>query len=216
MEHSVKMWGRATSFNVQKVAWVAAELGVACERVDLGGMYGGLDDPEYVAMNPNKKVPTLADGDLVLWESNAICRYLADAYGTHATLKPETAQARGQADMWMEWFQNNVYPNFIGLFHQTVRVPPSQRDPEKRDRLNAALTQALHVLDDALAGRKFILGEALSLGDIPAGASLYRYYSMEIDRAPLPNLERYYNDLKQRQTYRDAVMVDYSSLRGFD
>lgn len=216
MEHSVKLWGRATSFNVQKVAWVAAELDLSCKRIDLGGIYGGLDDPKYVAMNPNKKVPTLVDGDLVLWESNAICRYLVDAYGTPSTLKSNSAQRRGQADMWMEWFQNNVYASFIGLFHQVVRMPPSQRDPEKRVHLNGALTDMLRVVETALAGRKFILGDELSLGDIPVGAALFRYYSMEIERAPLPNLERYFSDLQQRQSYQDAVMVDYSSLRGFD
>lgn len=216
METMLKLWGRATSYNVQKVAWIIAELDLPCRRIDVGGAFGGLDDPEYIALNPNKRVPTLADGDQVLWESNAICRYLVDAYATPTTLGRATAQGRAQADMWMEWFQNNVYTNSIAIFYQTVRLPPSQRSAEKRAALVAALADALQIFDDGLKGRQFILGDRMSLGDIPVGAFLYRYFTMDIERPPLSNLERYYGALTQRPAYRDAVMVDYSGLRGSD
>ena len=215
-EKRLKLWGRATSINVQKVAWVIAELGLTCERVDAGGEFGGLDAPSYIALNPNKRVPTLIDGDMVLWESNAICRYLVAAYGQLETLHSETAKERAQADMWMEWFQNNVYSNFIALFYQAVRLPPSQRDPAKRTAALDALGKSLALFDAALAGRTFICADQLSLGDIPTGACLYRYFTLKIERPPLPNLERYYANLKTRQSYHDTVMVDYSFLRGSD
>lgn len=216
MERKLKLWGRATSYNVQKVAWIIEELDIPCPRIDAGGAFGGLNDPDYIAMNPNKRVPTLIDGDLILWESNAICRYLVDAYGTPESLKCVTSQEHAQADMWMEWFQNNVYSNFIALFYQTVRLPPSQRDPAKRDTHLAALTDAIKIFDAALADRKYILGDRLSLGDIPAGSFLYRYYTMDIERPSLPNLDRYYGYLAQRTAYQNAVMIDYSPLRGSD
>ena len=216
MEPTLKLWGRATSYNVQKVAWVIAELGLNCDRIDAGGAFGGLDDPNYIALNPNKRVPTLIDGDLVLWESNAICRYLVDAYAAHPTMKCQTATDHALADMWMEWFQSTVYTNSIAIFYQTVRLPPSKRSVQKRDALLRALTDALHIFDAHLANRRFILGDQLTLGDVPTGAFLYRFYTIDIDRPHLPHLERYYQDLKNRSAYRDAVMIDYSSLRGFD
>ena len=212
----LKLWGRATSYNVQKVAWIIAELGLSCSRIDAGGAFGGLDNPEYIALNPNKRVPTLIDGQQVLWESNAICRYLVDAYAVHPNLKCLTAQDRAQADMWMEWFQNNLYTNSIAIFYQTVRLPPNQRSVEKRDVHLHSLAAAFEIFDARLKDHKFILGDQLTLGDIPTGAFLFRYFTMDIERPPLPHLERYYNDLKQRPAYQDAVMVDYSSLRGLD
>ena len=216
MDPVLKLWGRATSYNVQKVAWIIAELGLPCSRIDAGGAFGGLDDPEYIALNPNKRVPTLIDGQQVLWESNAICRYLVDAYAVPPNLKCLTALDRAQADMWMEWFQNNLYTNSIAIFYQTVRLPPSQRSVEKRYALLHALASAFEIFDARLKHHKFILGDQLTLGDIPTGAFLFRYFTMDIERPSLPHLERYYNDLKQRPAYQDAVMVDYSSLRGLD
>jgi len=216
MEKTLKLWGRSTSYNVQKVMWIIAELGLSCPRIDAGGAFGGLDDPDYLALNPNKRIPTLIDGDQVLWESNTICRYLVDAYDTNAALKCKTAQQRAQADMWMEWFQNNAYANSIALFHQLVKLPPKQRSAHKRTTALNGLTNALAIFDAALAGRQFILGDQLTLGDIPTGAFLYRYYTLDIVRPPLPNLERYYGKLKQRPAYRKAVMVNYDDLYGSD
>ena len=167
-------------------------------------------------MNPNKRVPTLIDGDQVLWESNAICRYLVNAYATPDTLKCRTALDHAQADMWMEWFQNNAYSNSIALFYQCVRLPPSQRSHATRAKILDSLINVLEIFDAGLADRRFILGDRLSLGDIPTGSFLYRYYTMNIERPSLPNLARYYDDLSQRPAYRDAVMVDYSSLQGRD
>jgi glutathione S-transferase len=216
MQQHLKMWGRSTSVNVQKVAWVLAELDVGYERIDVGGMYGGLNDPEYVAMNPTQRIPTLLDGEMILWESNVICRYLVDNYGSDVILKGQDPQSRAQADMWMEWFQNNVYAHFIGLFYQEVRLPVSQRDALMRDAALAKLNDAMLLFDEALMGRTFILGDRLSLGDIPTGTSLFRYFTLEINRPRLPNLERYYAQLQKRPHFREAVMVDYSSLRSAD
>ena len=207
----LKLWGRRTSINVQKVLWVLAESGLEASREDVGGSFGGLDTDGYAAMNPTRRVPTLRDGDLVLWESNAICRYLVDRHG--GPLRQQGPAARAQADMWMEWFQNAVYAPFITTFHQTVRLPPADRNP---DMLAAALDD-LHdrfgIFEAALGGNDFILGDRLCLGDIPFGSCLYRYFTLDIPRRSFPRIEAYYDRLVQNPVYREAVMVDYSSLR---
>ena len=205
------LFGRSTSVNVQKVLWTIEEIGVACELVELGGAFGGLDNTDYGAMNPNRRVPTLIDGDLTLWESNAIVRYLANSYG-NGKLAGSNSQDIARADMWMEWFQNNCYAHYITLFHQTVRMPKSHRDPIKRDQAAISLTNGFEILDAHLADHKFVAGDRLSMGDIVIGASLYRYYDMDIQRANLPELAAYYERLSQRAGYQKTIMTSYESL----
>lgn len=208
----MRLWGRKTSVNVQKVLWVLEELGLDYERLDAGGAFGGLDSREYVAMNPTRKVPTLQDGELVIWESNAVVRYLARAYGDGA-LAGETAVDIGRADMWMEWFQNNAYSDFIALFYQLVRLPQAQRDPAKRDAAIASLATQFEILESRLSDLPYVAGARLSMGDVPVGAALYRYYTMEFDRPDLPALAEYYERLARRDAYRSTVMTSYDSLR---
>lgn len=208
----MRLWGRKTSINVQKVLWTLEELGLPYERTDAGGEFGGLDTPEYVAMNPTRRVPTLQDGDLVIWESNAVVRYLARTYGD-GQLTGTTGAMAARADMWMEWFQNNVYSDFIALFYQTVRLPRSQRDPARKQQAVDALTGRFRLLEETLSDQPFVAGDRFSMADIVIGASLYRYHTMDFDRPDLPALLEYYERLAQRDTYRKTVMVSYDSLR---
>ena len=101
----LKIWGRTTSSNVQKVLWCCAELGLEYERVDLGGPFGGNQDPEYLALNPNGLVPTVKDGDLVMWESNTICRYLCTTHGGER-LYPKDPAARTHIERWMDFWMD--------------------------------------------------------------------------------------------------------------
>ena len=123
----MELWGRETSINVQKVMWVLAELNLDYTRIDVGGVFGGLDDKRYTDLNPHRKIPTLVDGSVVVWESNAILRYLGDAYGRDALYGTTTA-ARSASDRWMEWFQNSVYQSFQAIFHQKVKLAICSRD----------------------------------------------------------------------------------------
>ena len=206
------LFGRTTSVNVQKVLWTLEELGIDYERTDLGGAFGGLESPEYVAMNPNQRVPTLIDGDLTLWESNAIVRYLAQTYGRDAFGDRMPADI-ARADMWMEWFQNNCYTHFIALFYQTVRLRKAERDPNKRDQATAALTDSFAILNKHLLEHEFVAGDQVSMGDFVVGSSLYRYFNMDFQRADLPAVKRYYDRLAQREAYRGTVMTSYDNLR---
>ncbi len=211
----MRLWGRATSVNVQKALWALEELGLAYERIDAGGAYGGTDTPEYRSMNPNRLVPTLQDGGLVLWESNAIVRYLADAYG-RGRLRPDDPKAAAIADQWMDWQQTTLAGCMNPLFWEMVRKPPSQRSPERGKELLEQCCKQLGVLDALLADREWIAGDAFSMGDIPAGSMLWRWYTMDIERPDLPHLARWYARLSARPAYKAAVMTSYEALRGKD
>ncbi len=209
----LKVWGRANAFNVQKAMWAVGETGVPFERYDAGGPFGGLDDPAFRAMNPNGRIPVVADEGAVLWESNAIIRYLCARYGEGELWSPDPA-LRAVADGWMDWMQTTLYRDFIDLFWGLVRMPPEKRDWPAIHALNDRLTGHCRLLDRHLDSRHYLAGESFSMADIPAGTILYRYYEMEIDRPPLDNLRAWYDRLSDRPAYRSHVMIPFDDLRG--
>jgi glutathione S-transferase len=211
----MRLWGRATSVNVQKVLWAFAELELDIERIDAGGAYGGLDTEHYKAKNPNRRVPTLEDDDLVLWESNVIVRYLASAHG-RGILQPSEPKQAAVADQWMEWMQTTLSPVFIPLFWEAVRKPPSQRSAERVAQLADEAGRVYAILDEHLANSPWLGGASFSMGDIPAGATLYRWFTMDISRPHLPRLAEWYDRLSRRPAYRATVMTSYDALRGYD
>ena len=211
----MRLWGRATSVNVQKVIWATAELGLDCERIDAGGRYGGLDTPEFRAMNPNARVPVLDDDGLVLFESNAIVRHLARTNGA-GSLLPDDEAGLALADQWMDWAATTLSPGFIALFWEAVRKPPSQRSAERLAVLAREAGDLFRLAGERLAASPFLCGPRLTSGDIPVAATLYRYFDMAIDRPALPALERWYAGLAERPAYRSSVMTDYSPLIGRD
>ena len=193
----LKIWGRISSVNVQKVVWAADELGLAYERIEAGGTYGKTTTPEYLAMNPNSLVPVIEDDGFVLWESNAIVRYLA---GKHArgTLWPNDDRKRADADRWMDWQATTYTPAMWSAFWQLVRTPPDQRDAKVVEASLAKTEKAAEILEAALAGRQFITGDAFTMGDIPIGCATHRWLNMPVWRVARPNIERWYAALKAR------------------
>lgn len=208
----MKLIGRKTSINVQKVRWLLAELDAPYELQELGGAFGGLDTPEFTALNPNRLVPVLMDGDLALWESNAILRYLARNHAEGAFEGTSPAEI-AQADMWMEWFQNRALQPLTAVFYQTVRLPMAARCADTCAAAVQKLNDAYQLLDHHLEQRDWLVSDRLTLGDIVVGTSLYRYFSMDFDRPNLPALGAYYARLQQRPSYCETVMVSYDSLR---
>ncbi len=202
----LKVWGRNNSINVQKVMWTVAELGLEHERIDVGGRFGGLDTPEYGALNPNRLVPVIEDGDAVVWESNAIVRYLAARYGADG-LWPADPARRAQADMWMDWMITSLQPDMTVVFWGLVRTPPEQRDTARIESAAERLGRIFAILDDHLAGHPFVAGDDLTMGDIPVGAACYRYHALPIKRPGLPNLEFWYARLQERKPFRNHVMI---------
>ncbi|SMX58667.1 fragment of putative glutathione S-transferase (part 1) [Bradyrhizobium sp. ORS 285] len=122
------IWGRINSVNVQKVLWCLAELDLGYERIDAGMQFGRNNEADYLAMNPNGRIPTLVDGDFVLWESNAIMRYLCLAYGRDTLLYPAQPRHRAAIERWLDWTLSTVQPTERPLFWGLVRTPPEERD----------------------------------------------------------------------------------------
>lgn len=187
----LRIWGRVSSLNVQKVVWCANELGVAYERIDAGRQFGIVGTPAYERLNPNRLVPTIEDGDFVLWESNAIVRYLC-AKHAHGTLYPEPLTARADADRWMDWQCSQLSPAMSPAFVQWVRTPAAERDPVAADASVRAARPLMQILDRHLAGRDFVCGERLTMADIALGCAAHRWFGLPIEHEPLENARRWH------------------------
>jgi glutathione S-transferase len=208
------IWGRRSSFNVQKVMWLVGELRIEHRHIDAGGQFGGLDTHAFRTMNPHGRVPVIDDSGTVVWESHAILRYLAARYG-QSQFWSEDASERSQVDRWMDWAQTALQPDFLmGVFWGFYRTPESQRNwPAIREKI-ARCAIDFQLLDTMLADRLFLCGDTLSLADIPAGTSLFRYFELDIERPSLPHVQAWYDRLQERQAYREHVMVPFTELRG--
>lgn len=202
----LRIWGRTSSINVQKVMWTVAELGLAHQRIDAGGAFGGLDGDEYAAMNPNRLIPVLQDDAIMVWESNAIVRYLAARYGTGG-LWPENPAQRSETDRWMDWQLTTLQPAVGPIFLGLIRTPPERRDMALITASAERLGHAMTVLDGHLAGRPYVAGDALTMGDIPVGCICWRYANLDIARPDLPNIAAYRARLEARAGYRGQVML---------
>ncbi len=200
----LKVWGRSNSNNVKKVLWCAAEAAIAYERIDVGGAYGGLDRPEFAALNPNQQIPVIEDGDLVLWESNAIVRYIAARYAPGMLYADDPAR-RALADRWMDWTSLAFLPPFTTLFQGLVRTPPAQRDMEAIQEAITRAARLLMIADDQLARQPWLSGGIMGMGDIPLGTLIHAWFTLPIDRPDLPNLARWYDTLLTRPAYERTV-----------
>ena len=205
----LRIWGRSTSINVQKVLWCCEELDVPYNRVDVGGPFGGNREPEYLRLNPNGLVPTISDGGFVLWESNAIVRYLAARHGM-GTLCPEDLTERADADRWMDWQMGTLWASFRPAFIGLVRTPPDERDPASIATAIGKTADNLAILDAHLADRDYVTGPSLTMADIPLGVTAHRWFNLDIERPPMPNLEAWYERLCARAPYRENVMLPLS------
>jgi len=202
---TITIWARRSSSNAQKVFWTLAELQLPHTQINAGAKYGIVDDPEYRSKNPNGLVPTLEEEDgFVLWESNAVVRYLADRHG-RGTLQPADARERARSDSWMDWTVTTLQPAINGLWvrHVLKRELPGLPADEL---LRANATQALSVLSDSLLADGYLLGQTLSIGDIALGVSVNRWFLLPIERTQFPRLERYHALLSTRAPYRVHVV----------
>ena len=200
----LKILGRSSSINVQKVMWCAAELGAEVERIDIGGKYGGNDTPEYLGLNPNGLVPTMEDGEVALWESNTIVRYLAETRGSPPWFATDPA-GRGLASQWMDWYLTRMHPPMTVIFMGQVRTAPEDRDREAEKKAAEQAGQMWRLVEAQLEKHDFITGDEPTIGDIPIGCSVNRWYLLDVDRPALPGLEAYYERLKERPAYREHV-----------
>lgn len=207
----IEVIGRRNSANVQKVMWTLGELKLAYQRTDAAGSFGLPDG--YADLNPNPVVPTIRDGELVLWESNACVRHLARSYaanpGATPNLCPEDATSLALADQWMEWSRSDYSQHFFQVFLNKIRLPQGKAKPELVPPAVAALGKVYGQLDKHLAKHAFVGGTEFSMGDIPAGTFTYRFMEMDIERPSLPNVERWYQSLTERPAYIKHVMIPF-------
>ena len=204
----LKIWGRVNSVNVKKALWAMEELGLKYERIDAGMEHGVVKTPEYQKMNPNSLVPTIDDDGFVLWESHAIVRYLAAKHGA-GTLWPADLKQRADSDRWMDWaytFQASLRAVFWGL----IRTPAEKRDLKAIEEGKKRCGELLAIPDQALAHRPYVVGNSLTIGDIPLGCHVQLWMRLPIERPSQPNLERWFERLGTRAPFRKIVDIPLS------
>ena len=202
----IRVWGRNTSVNVQKVMWAIGELDLPHERIDVGGAFGRNKEPAYLAINPNGLVPTLDEDGFYLWESNAIVRYLAARYGP-GKLEPADLRQRSRASSWMDWQLSVAGPAIFGMFWGLVRTPAEKRDHAAIEASREKTIAAMRIVDAQLGKTAFIAGDALSMGDIPVALMAYRFRRLAPERPRLDNLERWFGLIEQRPAFREHVLA---------
>jgi glutathione S-transferase len=200
---------------VQKVLWCLAELGLEegrdFERIDAGLQFGVVDTPEFRALNPNGLVPTLIDGDRVLWESNTIVRYLAATRGGDSLLPADPA-ARADVERWMDWQLATLWSTLRVAFLGLTRTPENERNYDAIRTSHAQAARMLGIVDALLARQPFLAQERFTLADICVALSAERWYSLErnyperLEPAPqLPALQAWFTAATQRPSYASVV-----------
>ena len=202
----IRIWGRANSVNVQKVLWCLRELDLAYERIDAGMAFGRNHEPDYIAMNPNARVPTLQDGDFVLWESNSIMRYLVLAYGGESPIYPQAPRRRASVDRWLDWTLSTLQPVDRPVFWALVRTPVEQRDMVAIQKDADAEAAQWRIVDAELKTRRFVEGDDFTLADIAIGAYARRWFGVEGVRKPqFEHLERWFAQFAGRPGFAQFV-----------
>jgi glutathione S-transferase len=205
----LKIWGRANSSNVQKVLWTCEEIGIKFDRIDAGGSFGKTNEPAYLKMNPNGLVPTVEDGDTVIWESNTIMRYLASKHGA-GNLYPAELVERTHVERWMDWQAASLSPPMTPLLFGYYRTAPEKRDMAALADARQKAIGMWTILEGALGGNAYIAGKQLTLADICLGIFVHRWHQYPIERPSLPRLKAYYEKLGERPGYRKHVMLPVS------
>ena len=199
------IYGRKNSNQVIQLMWTVDELGLEYKRHNVGGSFGGLDTEDYGRMNPNRLVPTINDNGFILWESYAIIRYLCRQYGK-GTLWPDDPHKVALADQWIEWTNSRFMGTFFPIFWSLIRTPKEQQDADKIAQSAQTTGELLQIVEQQLEGKKYLIDDSLTMGDIPLGSMMFKYYTLDIQRPSLPNIEAWYVRLCERKAYQDNAM----------
>ncbi len=198
----LKIYGRDSSINVRKVLWACTELGIAFEREDWGAGFRPTSETSFLAMNPNAMVPVIEDDGFVLWESNAILRYLANRQGASA-LYPVRAQARARVDQWIDWQASDLNRSWSYAFMALVRKSPAHGDAGQVHASITDWTRFMAVLEQQLQhSGGYVAGADFTLADIPVGLSVNRWFGTPFEHPLLPAVAAYYERLTEREGFR--------------
>ena len=193
----MKVLGRSTSGNVQKVLFLLEELGVEYTREDYGRQFGNTGTAEYLAMNPTGKVPTLVDDDLTIWESNTILRYIAAKAGT--PLYPSEIAARTRIERWMDWLLASVNDSYMAGFKATKAGDPVP------DGAATTLAESLAMMDRELQGKEWLAGSDISIADICLAPIVHRCLGFAIPLPDLTNVRAWHDRLSARPAFQRVV-----------
>jgi glutathione S-transferase len=196
----MKLLGRKTSGNVQKVMFLLEELKMPYDRVDVGRQFNNTQTPEYLAKNPNAKVPTLEDGSTVVWESNTILRYIASK--AKSNLYPADLAKRAQVEKWMDWQLSALNNPYLAMFRE-AKLEPAKRsadfDTQRKD-----LGTQLAILDKAI-GSGYVAGGEFTIADICLAPIVTRCLKFGVELPELPNVKRWDAAMNQREAFKKAT-----------
>ncbi len=199
----LKVWGRRNSSNVQKVLWFCDEAALRFEHEEIGGDFGRTSDADMLARNPNARVSTIEDDGFVLWESNAILRYLAAKYAAGA-MWPTDPLARADADRWMDWQQTTMLAPLTTIFWGRVRTPEAYTEAQIAEAEAAALP-LWQILDARLEGREWIMGDAFTVADIPLAILAWRWFSLAESPPAMAALDAWFARIRARPAFEARV-----------
>ena len=221
----LKVWGRPTSTNTQRVLWTLVEAEVPYELILASGTtgakgyiwqgqapFGIVDTAAYRSMNPNGTIPTISDGDFTLWESNAIVAYLARRHAPEK-LFGSNEQTFARALQWMSWANYKLDPPTHALIMHLERLPADQRRPETVEASRKDVIRALELMEAHLERSQYFAGAAFSIGDIPLGISIQRFLHFQLERPLMPRVERWLGRLIERDGFRKHVAPRDKHLR---
>ena len=196
----LKVYGRPNSINVRKVLWMLGELGLQYEREDWGRGFKSTDDPAFRRINPVGVVPVVDDGAFRLRESNSIVRYLAEKHG-RADLYPKALEARATVESFMDWASTELASGMRPVFHGLVVKNPAYVGMVDAGAKEWA--QQMQILEDHLAAKgPYVMGESFTIGDIPVGLAVNRWFSIDFRKPALKVVSAYYDRLSERPAYK--------------
>ena len=205
----LQLKGRGNSSNVMEALWVLEEIGLEYDREDVGGHFGKNHDAPYLSLNPNGRIPTIIDADLVLWESNSIVRYLTSKHSI-GDLCPSDPADRARCEMWMDWQLTELVGDMVPVFHGLIRKPPEDRDMEAINAARDSWAGKWAILDDHLSRNEYVGGDRFTMADIPIAPLAYRWYELPIEREKFANLKRWYDAMCHRPAFQKHVMTGLS------
>lgn len=198
----LRLLGRNTSGNVQKVIFLLEELGTPYTREDYGRQFSNTQDAAYLKLNPNGKVPTLVDGDVVVWESNTILRYLCNKLKKES-LYPTDPAARTEVERWMDWLLASLNYHYVAVFKDSKKAANERAATFEADAKE--LAAQLSILDGAMAGKQWIAGSSFTIADIALGPIVHRCLDFPIARPTLNNLKTWRVKLAERPAFKKAT-----------
>lgn len=214
---TIRIWGRPNSECTMRILWAVAEAGLASEltlasaimgprgHISKGGPpFGIVDTLEYRAMNPHGTVPTIVDGDYVLWESHGILAYIALTYAP--TLYGNDFRTFARATSWISWLNENLVPPVAAIQKHANRLAAHLREPKLAEAARRDIARPLRALDTHLAGQPFLAGRSFTIADIAGGPTFHRYMLFCPAGETYPHLNAWHARLAAREGFRRHVL----------